>query len=97
MKRLEYGPLRHVKPDFHVWPSWAYVDHAPFPYKTRSDHRSTTGRIVSLGTPCRVARRQGQIIMTFPGRPLGSVILDGKEWSVDGAPTLDLSQLALCA
>lgn len=86
MKRLEYGPLRHVKPTFRVWPSWSYVDHLPFPYVTRSDHRSKTGRIVPLGTPCLAARRQGKIIMTFPGRPLGSVVLDGNEWAVEDAP-----------
>lgn len=92
---VEYGPLRHVKPTFYVWPSWAYTDHAPFPYVSNSDHRAESGEIISLGTSCQAERRNGQIILTFdPGRV---VILDGAEWAVGGAPIIDCPDLLLCA
>jgi hypothetical protein len=97
MGHLEYGPLRYVKPTFHVWPSWAYVDHAPFHYVTASDHRSESGMIVPLGTSCLVARSQGKISMTFPDRPYGTVNLDPLEWAIEGAPIIDCVELLLGA
>jgi hypothetical protein len=94
----EYGPLRHVKPDFHVSPSWMYLDHGPLPRVTCSDHRAEDGTIVPLGTPC-LTSRQGQVLMQEleDGR---RVLLDGAAWVIDEAPILDpesCPELLLCA
>lgn len=95
---LEYGPLRHVKPDFHVWPSWMYLDHGPLPHRSRSDHRAEDGSIVSVGTAGLISRQGGYLThLLEDGR---KVILDGSEWVIDGAPVLDCRscpELALCA
>jgi hypothetical protein len=92
---VEQGPLRHVKPTFHVWPFWAYRDHTPFPYVSRSDHRAESGEIISLGAACLAERRKGQIILAFDSGLVA--ILDGAEWALEGAPIIDCPDLLLCA
>lgn len=95
---LEYGPLRHTKPDFHVWPAWMYLDHGPRPYVLRSDHRAEDGAIISLGTRGRISRERGQLVHVLEdGR---RVMLDGREWVIANAPILDFRncpELVLCA
>lgn len=87
---VEQGPLRRILPKFHVWPSWAYLDHGPIPYVTLSDHRSETGRIIPLGTSCVVERKGGQLIHTLEG---DRIVLDGGAWAIEGAPIVSVELL----
>lgn len=81
MNDPHYGPLRRGLAQHATFPPWAYLDHGPIDYVTRSDHRAEDGTLVSAGTPGKAERRDGMIIHIFgDGR---RVVSDGRSWVLD--------------
>lgn len=95
---VELGPLRpsDATPEEagRLLPGWAYGDHEPLPYVTRTDHRTVMGRIVSRGRAMLAERHYGIVTLTDPN-DLGCVIeLSGLHWCVpvEGAPILSANE-----
>lgn len=93
----EQGPLRpssaHLSPEklAELEPGWAYCDHDELDYVTQSDHRSTTGKIISIGTPCRATRQAGVVQLRMDDGQL--VVLEGQRWAllIEDAPVMSVA------
>lgn len=84
---VEQGPLRESdlseNERLNMPPNWAWLEHGPIAYQTRSDLRARDGSIVARGTPC-MAQREGQWLYLHcdDGRV---VMLDGRRYAAPSA------------
>lgn len=83
-EQVEQGPLRGSdlteSERLAMPPNWAWLEHGPIAYETRSDLRATDGSIVTRGSSC-MARRDHQwlVLDCDDGR---TIMLEGRRYAV---------------